>query len=45
MGRRTLKVGITGKYGTRYGASLRKLVRKLETTQRAKVRPLLLDGC
>ena len=27
-----------GKYGTRYGASLRKLVKKIETTQHAKVR-------
>lgn len=37
MGKRTKKVGITGKYGTRYGASLRKLVRKIEVTQHAKV--------
>lgn len=37
MTRRTKKVGITGKYGTRYGASLRKLVKKIEMTQRAKV--------
>jgi large subunit ribosomal protein L37Ae len=27
MTKRTKKVGITGKYGTRYGASLRKQVR------------------
>ncbi len=33
----SLQVGISGKYGTRYGASLRKLVRKLEVTQHAKV--------
>eukprot|EP00276_Gloeochaete_wittrockiana_P006172 CAMPEP_0184656104 /NCGR_PEP_ID=MMETSP0308-20130426/15590_1 /TAXON_ID=38269 /ORGANISM="Gloeochaete witrockiana, Strain SAG 46.84" /LENGTH=96 /DNA_ID=CAMNT_0027093035 /DNA_START=28 /DNA_END=318 /DNA_ORIENTATION=+ len=33
---RTKKVGITGKYGTRYGASLRKQVRKIESAQRAK---------
>ncbi|KAL9557361.1 60S ribosomal protein L37A [Mucor bainieri] len=26
-------VGITGKYGTRYGASLRKTVKKMEITQ------------
>jgi ribosomal protein L37AE/L43A len=37
MGKRTKKVGITGKYGTRYGASLRKLVRKIEVTQHSKV--------
>ena len=36
MGKRTQKVGITGKYGTRYGASLRKLVRKIEITQHSK---------
>merc|ERR1712228_267139 len=33
MAKRTNKVGITGKYGTRYGASLRKVVKKMETTQ------------
>ncbi len=36
MGRRTKKVGITGKYGTRYGASLRKVVKKMEISQHAK---------
>jgi len=34
--RRTKKVGITGKYGTRYGASLRKIVKKIEVSQHAK---------
>ncbi|KAM8962928.1 large ribosomal subunit protein eL43-like [Lycaon pictus] len=29
-------VGIIGKYGTRYGASLRKMVRKIEISQHAK---------
>mmetsp|Transcript_5911 Transcript_5911/g.10095 ORF Transcript_5911/g.10095 Transcript_5911/m.10095 type:complete len:93 (-) Transcript_5911:53-331(-) len=36
MAKRTKKVGITGKYGTRYGASLRKQIKKMEVTQRAK---------
>eukprot|EP01122_Echinamoeba_exundans_P007102 TRINITY_DN210_c0_g1_i1.p2 TRINITY_DN210_c0_g1~~TRINITY_DN210_c0_g1_i1.p2 ORF type:complete len:108 (-),score=21.65 TRINITY_DN210_c0_g1_i1:90-368(-) len=36
MGKRTQKVGIVGKYGTRYGASLRKQVKKIEVTQHAK---------
>jgi len=31
-----LMVGITGKYGTRYGASLRKQVKKMEVTQHAR---------
>lgn len=30
MAKRTKKVGIVGKYGTRYGASLRKTVKKME---------------
>ncbi|KAJ2722582.1 60S ribosomal protein L43 [Coemansia sp. Benny D115] len=34
--KRTKKVGITGKYGTRYGASLRKQVKKIEITQHAR---------
>ncbi|CAO3651399.1 unnamed protein product [Mucor hiemalis] len=36
MAKRTKKVGITGKYGTRYGASLRKTVKKMEITQHSK---------
>eukprot|EP01119_Soliformovum_irregulare_P020540 TRINITY_DN6673_c1_g1_i1.p2 TRINITY_DN6673_c1_g1~~TRINITY_DN6673_c1_g1_i1.p2 ORF type:complete len:109 (-),score=25.54 TRINITY_DN6673_c1_g1_i1:395-679(-) len=36
MAKRTKKVGIVGKYGTRYGASLRKQVKKMEITQHAK---------
>merc|ERR1711909_192546 len=36
MAKRTKKVGVVGKYGTRYGASLRKTVKKMEITQHAK---------
>lgn len=36
MGRRTKKVGICGKYGTRYGASLRKIIKKIEVSQHSK---------
>ena len=36
MDRRTTKVGITGKYGTRYGAKLRKQVKAIEILQRSK---------
>jgi len=36
MARRTKKVGICGKYGVRYGASLRKQIKKFEITQHAK---------
>lgn len=35
MTKRTKKVGITGKYGTRYGASLRKQVKKMEVSAAA----------
>ena len=34
--KRTKKVGIVGKYGTRYGASLRKTIKKMEVTQHGK---------
>jgi large subunit ribosomal protein L37Ae len=36
MERRTSKVGITGKYGTRYGQKLRKQVKAIEILQRTK---------
>jgi len=36
MGKRTKKVGITGKYATRYGASLRKNMKKTEISQHSK---------
>nr|XP_020818790.1 60S ribosomal protein L37a-like [Phascolarctos cinereus] len=35
MAKHTKKVGI-GKYGTRYGTSLRKIVKKIEISQHAK---------
>lgn len=38
MGKRTKKVGISGKYGTRYGSTLRKLIRKVEVSQHATYR-------
>ncbi|XP_078655877.1 large ribosomal subunit protein eL43 [Branchiostoma floridae x Branchiostoma belcheri] len=36
MAKRTRKVGIVGKYGTRYGASLRKTIKKMEVSQHSK---------
>jgi len=36
MAKRTKKVGIVGKYGTRYGASLRKDIKKFEIAQHSK---------
>ena len=36
MSRSTQKVGITGKYGTRYGSTLRKRVKPMEESQHAK---------
>ncbi|KAG7624775.1 Ribosomal protein L37ae [Arabidopsis thaliana x Arabidopsis arenosa] len=33
---RTKKAGIVGKYGTRYGASLRKQIKKMEVSQHSK---------
>jgi large subunit ribosomal protein L37Ae len=36
QGKRTRKVGITGKYGTRYGSSLRKVIKKIEVSQHSK---------
>ncbi|CAL1171792.1 unnamed protein product [Cladocopium goreaui] len=36
MAKRTKKVGITGKYGTRYGASLRKIIKRYDIQQRAR---------
>mmetsp|Transcript_5327 Transcript_5327/g.10546 ORF Transcript_5327/g.10546 Transcript_5327/m.10546 type:complete len:95 (-) Transcript_5327:44-328(-) len=38
MGKRTKKVGISGKYGTRYGSTLRKLIKKVEISQHATYR-------
>jgi len=36
MGNHTRKAGIVGKYGTRYGGTLRKVIKKMEVTQHAK---------
>ncbi|XP_012372730.1 putative 60S ribosomal protein L37a [Octodon degus] len=36
MAKLTKKVGIVSKYGTRYGASLQKMVKKVEISQHAK---------
>ncbi|KAK6065607.1 60S ribosomal protein L43 [Seiridium cupressi] len=36
MAKHTTKVGIVGKYGTRYGASLRKQTKRFEITQHAR---------
>lgn len=36
VSQRTKKAGITGKYGVRYGASLRKQVKKMEVSQHSK---------
>merc|ERR1712093_175292 len=36
MMKRTKKVGVTGKYGTRYGPSLRKQIKKMEITQHSR---------
>lgn len=36
MSRRTKKQGIVGKYGTRYGGTMRKIAKKYEISQHAK---------
>jgi|EP00908_Phaeocystis_cordata_P017348 large subunit ribosomal protein L37Ae len=36
VSKRTKKAGITGKYGVRYGSSLRKQVKKMEVSQHSK---------
>ena len=36
MTKRTQKTGITAKYGTRYGSSLRKIVKKFEIQQHSR---------
>lgn len=37
MAKRTKKVGLTGKYGTRYGRAARKQLLKIETSQKAPI--------
>uniref|UniRef100_A0A673T7V9 Ribosomal protein L37a n=1 Tax=Suricata suricatta TaxID=37032 RepID=A0A673T7V9_SURSU len=44
MAKRTKKVRIVGKYGTRYGASLRKMVKKIEISQHAKYTCSFCEG-
>jgi large subunit ribosomal protein L37Ae len=36
MGKHTVKAGIVGKYGTRYGATNRKVIKKMEVTQHSR---------
>ncbi len=36
MTKKTKKVGITGKYGTRYGSALRKIIKKFEISQHSR---------
>lgn len=36
MAKRTKKAGITGKYGTRYGSSMRKITKKYEVAKKMR---------
>ncbi|PTQ38176.1 hypothetical protein MARPO_0053s0100, partial [Marchantia polymorpha] len=45
MIKRTKKAGIVGKYGTRYGASLRKQIKKMEVCQHSQRKAVGIWNC
>lgn len=44
QGKRTKKVGITGKYGVRYGSSLRKVIKKIEVSEQSRRQAKAVSG-